>query len=165
MTLGWDAQPELVAVHFMNEFADRYEFHPDVSQSGWPSIVEPTPSVTFDLSSGPSSESMSAPRADETILAMFLTAFATHTRLIAINFNHYGYWFRPYDFAKAERPWPEAWPVHPYPNGDYSIFLTDDMCQGTFGHPWEQTLCVFGQPLIDATSAEPPAWPITRRNT
>lgn len=43
---------------------------------------------------------------------------------------------------------------------------------GTFGHPWEQTLCVFGEPLVSAlapllTSWLPikrssPSWPLQR---
>ncbi|MEU5671031.1 DUF2716 domain-containing protein [Micromonospora sp. NPDC047753] len=31
---------------------------------------------------------------------------------------------------------------------DYYAFLTEDMTEGTFGHPWEQTLCVFGSHLM-----------------
>lgn len=34
------------------------------------------------------------------------------------------------------------------PDGDYHMFFTKDMKQGVLGHPWEQTLCLFGEDLI-----------------
>jgi len=42
------------------------------------------------------------------------------------------------------------------PDGDYHIFLADDFSFGTLGHPWEQTICVFGKPLIDVVEREGP---------
>ncbi|MFH9354804.1 IS3 family transposase [Kitasatospora sp. NPDC017646] len=44
----------------------------------------------------------------------------------------------------------EGWPLSPYPDGDYFIFLAEDLRFGTFGHPWEHSLCVFGGELLDA---------------
>lgn len=160
MPPGWQPQPESLATAWMDRFADQFRFHPDVDPSGWPSIAEPTPSLTLDLAKvGP------IPEADEAILDLFVAAFPRDARLIAINYNHYCHWFRPHEFARADRPWPAAWWVHPYPNGDYSIFLTEDLAQGTFGHPWEETLCVFGQPLIKAVQSGALAWPIKRQRT
>ncbi|WP_198347940.1 DUF2716 domain-containing protein [Plantactinospora sp. KBS50] len=37
-----------------------------------------------------------------------------------------------------------GWPLSPYPDGDYSIYLAEGFRFGTFGHPWELSLCVFG---------------------
>lgn len=42
------------------------------------------------------------------------------------------------------------WRIPVYPNGDYHIFARDGFDEGTFGHPWERTLCVYG-PLMVAT--------------
>jgi hypothetical protein len=39
------------------------------------------------------------------------------------------------------------------PNGDYYIYLSADLSLGTFGHPWEASLCVWGDQLIDAVAA------------
>jgi len=36
-----------------------------------------------------------------------------------------------------------------FPDGDYYAFLRHDFSMGTFGHPWERTLCVFGKALIE----------------
>ncbi|WP_414646490.1 DUF2716 domain-containing protein [Embleya scabrispora] len=43
----------------------------------------------------------------------------------------------------------EGWPFGLYPDGDYHIFLAQDLRFGTFGHPWEHTLCVFGAELLN----------------
>jgi hypothetical protein len=56
------------------------------------------------------------------------------------------------------------WPVSPFPDGDYYIFLSEDLTSGTFGHPWEQSLCVFGRVLVDALVPTLSSWlPILRR--
>ncbi|MEE1806266.1 DUF2716 domain-containing protein [Streptomyces sp. BE133] len=32
----------------------------------------------------------------------------------------------------------------PNPNGNYFIFLSEDFRAGSFGHPWEESPCLFG---------------------
>ncbi|MFE5023138.1 DUF2716 domain-containing protein [Streptomyces sp. NPDC056656] len=54
----------------------------------------------------------------------------------------------------ARRPWATAWPLSPYPDGDYYIYLSEDFRMGSFGHPWEESLCLFGEVLLDAVSTE-----------
>ncbi len=50
-----------------------------------------------------------------------------------------------------------------YPKGDYYIFLRDDLSEGTFGHPWEQTLCVFGERLLASLGRTLATWlPVIR---
>ncbi|MFI9587588.1 DUF2716 domain-containing protein [Streptomyces sp. NPDC052236] len=41
-----------------------------------------------------------------------------------------------------------------YPDGDYYLHLTDDLRLGTFGHPREQTLTIWGPTLLAAVEAE-----------
>jgi len=35
-----------------------------------------------------------------------------------------------------------------FPDGDYEILLSEDMSFGTFGHPWEHSICIFGDQLV-----------------
>jgi hypothetical protein len=52
-----------------------------------------------------------------------------------------------------------------YPDGDYYAFMTEDLLEGTFGHPWEQTLCIMGDRLINSLGRSLETWlPIKRRN-
>jgi Protein of unknown function (DUF2716) len=161
---SWKPLPERYEDRVMRLFQSRFKFHPDVTASAWPSIDEPRPSLTLDLSSVSTPHGSSIPHADETILGFFLSAFPASTRLVAINVNHYAHWFWPHRFAVAQRQWPDAWAVHPFPNGDYSIFLTEEMSQGTFGHPWEKTLCLFGQALLNVVPMADSPWPVKRRS-
>jgi hypothetical protein len=44
-------------------------------------------------------------------------------------------------------------------------FITQDLEQGTFGHPWEQTIWVFGRDLTEALVPAFAAWlPLKRRD-
>lgn len=68
--------------------------------------------------------------------------FASTERLLVLDCQHQSWWFRPHEQATWED---RQWPVGVFPNGDYYVFLTEDMTTGTFGHHWEQTLCIFGK--------------------
>ncbi|MFE1906022.1 DUF2716 domain-containing protein [Streptomyces gardneri] len=54
---------------------------------------------------------------------------------------------RPPGTAAPTRQW------HPL-HGDYYLHLTDDLRLGTYGHPWEKTLTVWGPPLLNTVEAE-----------
>ncbi|MEV0150210.1 MULTISPECIES: DUF2716 domain-containing protein [unclassified Nonomuraea] len=42
-------------------------------------------------------------------------------------------------------------------------FLSEDMTNGTFGHPWEQTLCIFGSSLLPELAPLLTSWlPVKR---
>ena len=50
----------------------------------------------------------------------------------------------------------EEWPIPPFPNGDYYLFLTENLFGGFFGHPWEQSICVIGEAFVDQLENAPP---------
>ena len=41
------------------------------------------------------------------------------------------------------------------PAGYYAIFLAPDLSFGSFGHPWESTLCIWGDKYIDFILCHP----------
>ena len=46
------------------------------------------------------------------------------------------------------------------------IFLGEDLSTGTFGHPWEESLCVFGDRLVEALAPALETWlPVLRRGS
>lgn len=71
--------------------------------------------------------------------------------LFALDWQHTSYRFAPQGVGGPGQP---AWPLSPYPDGDYFIFLSEDFRFGSFGHPWEESICLFGEELLDAASAE-----------
>lgn len=115
----------------------------------WPAIDEPRPSVTIDL--GPifagehAQFAAGADAVNSLALAALVRVLDSDASVVVLDWQHQTYRFRPHSFAC--RP-SRQWPTTVFPNGDYHAFLTEDMSTGTFGHPWEQTLCVFGESLV-----------------
>jgi hypothetical protein len=145
-------------------FEARFGFRASTQPEGWPAINEPTPSVTFDLSvivDGPRRGAASDAINAET-LRCFVWALGEETELIALDWQHPAYRFSPARQARTRSP---EWPISVCPDGDYYAFLTDDLGEGTFGHPWEQTLCVMGRRLGETLGRSLAVWlPIKRRN-
>jgi Protein of unknown function (DUF2716) len=177
---GWEPMPDDIESEFVVRFKRRFSFRPDFYREGWPSIREPARSVTLDLSSTWTGSGPDIEEGNELILGLLVAGFPAGERLVAINYNHFAWWFWPHRFSAVSRAWyeepanaapgrdPEVfvavdpWAVHPFPNGDYSIIVSEDMSAGTFGHPWEQTLCVFGERLAAAASSLTSYWPVKR---
>lgn len=173
--------PDRLEAKVMSAFRQRFSFRPSTRPGDWPSIAEPAPSVTLDLSPTWTSSGRMAFDPDELILRLLVAAFPAAERLVAIDYNHSAWWFWPHRFSAVSRDSPyspaevpevmvapeafmaaDSWPMHPFPNGDYSIVMSEDMTSGTFGHPWEQTLCIFGTGPVEASTMLTSSWPVTR---
>lgn len=161
-----DAWTELRQVeydHYWATFDSRFGFRAGVSPDAWPAIKEPVPSVTFDL--GVIADGPQRGAAYDAINAEALRAFVwalPHAELIVLDWQHPAYRFRPDDQALT---WQADWRVPVYPDGDYYAFLTSDFTEGTFGHPWEQTLCVIGERLGASLGRSLETWlPVKRRD-
>lgn len=118
----------------------------------------PSPSVTWDISS-----IYLRPAAEFTVLEADLTAKAFRAlrsctqpgeRLYALDWQHPCYFFDPHHPGATVDH--ESWPVPVLPNGDHYIFLAPDLRFGLIGNCVEQTICVFGQPLLDLLAGDPP---------
>jgi hypothetical protein len=137
-------------------FEQRFGFRASTAPDGWPAIREPTPSVTFDLSvvrdgarRGSAYDAINAEA-----LRSFVWALDVD-ELLVFDWQHPAYRFRP---SVQALTWQPEWKVPVYPDGDYFAFVTLDLSCGTFGHPWEHSLCVFGKPLIDSLAATLETW-------
>jgi hypothetical protein len=133
---------------FWDPFDARFHFHPRFRQPG-PAIIEPKPSTTVDLSplfTNPGPVFAAGQAAVNALALLAMTqAFPVSQRLLVLDWQHPSYWFWPHRHAVADD---QTWPVEVFPDGDYYAFLTEDLTEGTFGHPWEQTLCIFGPRLM-----------------
>lgn len=159
---AWQRIPEYE--QFWAPFDGRFHFRPGVDPETWPAIEEPAGSVTFDLC--PVFARADGFAADEDalnqqVLSAMIAVFPTDVPLVALDWQHPSYWFWPHRHAREN----DAWRIPPFPNGDYYAFITQDLEQGTFGHPWEQTICVFGRDLSQALVPSLGTWlPVKRRN-
>jgi hypothetical protein len=45
-----------------------------------------------------------------------------------------------------------------FPDADYVAHMEQDLRWGTFGHPWQESLCIWGAGLVDSFGAELLTW-------
>jgi len=138
-----------------------------------PGITEPAGAVTFSLAPITHTESEAlfcagAQALNAEVLRAFVQVVPQGERLVVLDWQHPSNWFDPHLCATSGGTLVGTsrgpWPVTPFPDGDYHVFLSEDLRTGTFGYPWEQTLCVFGEALIDALVPTLSSWlPILRR--
>lgn len=136
---------------YWSGFTNKFSFHPGVREDSFPGIDEPTPSVTFALPKGPTKElySLNNRRLNSDTLSGFRFATDTALELVVLDWQHQGYLFRPDDASTQDA---DNWKLSVYPNGDYHIFVTASLEYGIFGHPWERTICIFGEKLVSTLS-------------
>ncbi|GAB2864035.1 DUF2716 domain-containing protein [Actinoallomurus bryophytorum] len=126
-----------------DRFNARFAFEPGIET--YPGITEPPASVTWHLAAIDRTDGPAAARL-EAIIERGLRACARPGELLYwLDRNHVGARFDPQRVGGPDRP---PWPGAAYPDGDYLIHLTDDLRLGTFGHPRENSLCVFGDELL-----------------
>lgn len=94
------------------------------------------PSVTIDLGpifAGGRAQFAAGPDAINSLALVALTrVLGPDTSVVVLDWQHQTYRFWPHLFACQSD---QQWPTTVFPNGDYYIFLTEDMNTGTFGHP------------------------------
>jgi len=154
---AWEILTEDERETAWDRFYDEFNFRPSTRPQDWPGIKEPIPSVTYSISSF--YRDWSNPRVLEKdlntkILRAFQMCVGQEERLYVLDWHHNCYWLYPHRTFHAQRS--RAWNVPVLPNGDYYIFLAQDFSFGLFGHPWEQTICVFGQVLLEALAQDMP---------
>lgn len=135
-------------------FSEMYKFRPSTLAENWPGIAEPIPSRTYGIQHfyGPDFNQLTK-ELSEYYLACFKTVIPKGQSLFVLDWHHTCFVFDPHAGFEFESM--EEWPISPLPNGDYYIFLTEDLKGGFFGHPWEQTICVMGEAFVDYLETAP----------
>ncbi|WP_218058164.1 DUF2716 domain-containing protein [Streptomyces sp. Wb2n-11] len=127
-------------------------FRPSMSSFTWPAIEEPVASVTWSLAAlddDPSYERLDRLVA---VVEQGLSSCGGPTdTLFALDWQHTSYRFAPQEVGGLGQ---RVWPLSPYPGGDCCIFIAEDFRFGSFGHPWEESLRLFGGELLDIASTE-----------
>ena len=65
--------------------------------------------------------------------------------IYALDWNHECFRFLPHRWDPVCST--DDWPLSALPAGEYHLFVTGDLRLGSLGHPWEESLCVFGDLL------------------
>ncbi|WIY05141.1 DUF2716 domain-containing protein [Amycolatopsis mongoliensis] len=121
-------------------FRERFAFRPDMRE--FPGVTEPAGSATWHVGD------LEDARLDALDDIVHKGLRVAGEELCRLDWQHVGYRFDP---ARVDGAGPR-WPGAVFPDGDYHSYLTRDLRLGTFGHPWEETVCVRGELLtrIDA---------------
>jgi hypothetical protein len=129
-----------------DKFESTFQFRPSVHADQWPGIRETSPSITYSISD----RSTFIEDLDTQALAIFRRVVAPEARMYVLDWQHTCFWFYPH------RSGSETFERSVFPDGDYHIFLAEDFSFGIFGHPWEETICVFGERLLQAMEQHRP---------
>lgn len=137
-----------------DRFDDRFDFRPSMQR--FPAITEPSPSVTWSLSSVNDDPGYVCPDRLVDIVHAGFTTLVGEGSLLCLDWQHPSYrvWPSLIGPENIDPPDQPGWPLSPYPDGDYFVYLAEDFRFGTFGHPWEPSLCVFGTELLCLVEAD-----------
>lgn len=144
---GWEKMRDDESKQIWRRFGRAFSFRASTHKDQWPGIEERAPSLNYQL---PPFKEINQQRVWDTFLSHFkaLTVRPGQERMAVLDWQHQCYWLTP---AKADST--AVVPI--IPNGDYYIFLGQEFRYGTFGHPWEWSLNVFGAPLLERLKAKP----------
>lgn len=150
--LDWEAGKVL-----WSDFAESFRFRAGTKSKDWPAIAEPAPSVVWDLSpifagACPGGFLAGALAVAGLVLGTLQDCTDRYETVAFHDWVHPSGLFRPHyvDGPQEVSGWDTG---GLFPNGDYTIFVGRDYAFGILGHPWEQSLCVFGDPAVDAFAA------------
>lgn len=154
---AWDELPPHEYDRAWGLFTATFRFRPSIHKTEWPGIVEPIPSATFDISE--------AYEHDDPWLRPVRGNVNQHFLRLFQQIVPAGGWFYAMDWHVGWRFYPHrdfnsrdvrTWGVSVLPHGDYTVFLTPDLREGLFGHPWEGSVCIFGQKMLQLVQETAP---------
>jgi hypothetical protein len=142
-------------------FDEHFDFKPDFYERVQPAIRLHPDCLVFDLADLFADPGPRIAAGTAAITATALRAFvwlAGEGEMVALNWNHGAYRYSPAVLAVGFHLDYLDWPVPIFPNGDYYAHMDPNLRWGTFGHPWQQSLCLWGAELLDSLGAELLTW-------
>ncbi|MFZ2510754.1 MAG: DUF2716 domain-containing protein [Gordonia sp. (in: high G+C Gram-positive bacteria)] len=138
-------------------FDERFAFKANFHEREHPAIRLSDDCLVLDLGEVFAYDGPKFAAGEAAINASGLRAFvwlAEDEELTALDWQHPAYRYSP--ALQSLTAATAGVPV--FPNGDYYAHMTQDLRWGTFGHPWQQTLTVWGVDLIETLGAELLTW-------
>ncbi|MFF2528713.1 DUF2716 domain-containing protein [Brevibacillus sp. NPDC058079] len=140
-----DEQYRLVWGKFYKDF----NFKPSIHSSDWPSFRLPIPFVTFDITEYTDDD---IDDLEEKCVTNLRAVTGSDDYIYALDWQHESYRYNPHlENGNVSRR------IGFYPDGDYYFFLNKDFMWGYLGHPWEQSISIFGEDLIYQFETNRPA--------
>lgn len=150
---GWKSLSSDDRDEVWDRFITQFQFDRGKAGIAVPAIAEPIPSQTWKLISAIDQSSVDELTA--AILRGLKAATTTGERLHSLDASRWyeNYTFDPHLLDSTDRSW---WATPIYPDNCYTIILSPDFSFGLFGNPFEQSICVFGERLLQAVGNDLP---------
>ncbi|MFZ6769856.1 DUF2716 domain-containing protein [Undibacterium sp. Di26W] len=129
-----------------DNFDKTFSFRPSV-KGPFPAITEPKDSITFLLAHDYDDALLD--ELENALFQAFLDCGYASKEVYYLDWQHTCY-------AITINENNDSW-MPGFPDGDYAILLSKDMSVGTFGHPWEYSICIFGESFVKAIIKHKPA--------
>ncbi|MFZ6759603.1 DUF2716 domain-containing protein [Undibacterium sp. Ji50W] len=129
-----------------NNFDKKFSFCPSV-EGPFPAITEPTDSITFLLAHD--YDDTLIDELGNVLFQAFIECGYESKEVYYLDWQHQCYAITM-NKNNGSR-------ISGFPDGDYAILLSEDMQVGTFGHPWEYSICIFGKSFVQAIIKRKPA--------
>jgi Uma2 family endonuclease len=176
--VAWQFMTDEVSDTAWNFVYGKLQFKPNIDTTK-PAFYEPKPSITYSVGHMYDvkwDKWKKNPNLNKDLNKKFLQIFRSLLKpgemLYALEWHSHNYLFQPHERLrntkvrlwvarykrKRQKTWSsqQDWRIPIFMDGEYHIFLATDFSFGLFGHPWEETICVFGQPLLDALEENKP---------
>jgi len=149
---AWQELTGDAEISVWNRFERDFLFLPSVDAGKCRGIREPAPSETYSISQVYDGDESHYAKLNAELQRWGLNAFQELLPLESdwlnvLDWQHPCYRFYPHIPFELDEF--DEWTIPILPNGDYYIFLEQEFTWGIFGHPWEQTMCIFGSPLLE----------------
>jgi len=118
-------------------FYDAFKFRPSIN-GPFPAILEPSKSITFRLLD--QYEDAELDELHDVIFHALSVTTGSSEEVYYLDWQHECFGIKIGSRSAS---------VNGYPDGDYAILLAKDMRSGTFGHPWERSICFFGDAFVN----------------
>lgn len=131
-----------------------FNFKP--STSIFPSFQVMHPFITYDISDylRDSIDLDAYDDLEKQSLDAFKEITSVDEYILALDWQHESYLVNPHlEFEKDEFG---EWTIPIFSNGDYYLFIQKDFKWGYLGHPWEKSITIFGEELINAFDEHKP---------
>ncbi|WP_235599352.1 DUF2716 domain-containing protein [Paenibacillus amylolyticus] len=122
-----------------DKFDKDFSFKPSIYPKDWPTFSIHGPYITFEMIKNYKEEEIN--ELEEVCKTIFKSCLEPHEYLYALDWQHESFYYSPYLQEASPR-------ILFYPDGDYYLFLKKDFSFGYLGHPWEQSITIFGEELV-----------------
>lgn len=132
------------------------KFKPSVHPNDWPSLQISAPYMKYDVSDIYKDNKYEELYKDleEKMENIFVECTKENEYVLALDWQHQCYYFNPR--IESIRDEFGEWPVPIFPNGDYYFFIQKEFKWGFLGHPWEKSISIFGEELIQSIEQKKP---------